>query len=100
MTTSCQHEPCCPAASAVDHDRARTIAAFHEQGWSLLCNGVILFDDTGELLPDGSVISPHRARAPHGFGHPRFSVGVPLSAKTTTLGAFIPEFVGTMEVLR
>jgi hypothetical protein len=23
------------------------------QGWSLLCNGVILFDDGGELLPDG-----------------------------------------------
>jgi hypothetical protein len=22
------------------------------QGWSLLCNGVILFDDGGELLPD------------------------------------------------
>jgi hypothetical protein len=26
----------------------------------LLCNGVVLFEDTGELLPDGSVISPRR----------------------------------------
>ncbi|GES30252.1 hypothetical protein GCM10012285_44730 [Streptomyces kronopolitis] len=34
-----------------------------EQGWSLLCNGVLLFEDTGELLPDGQVIAPHRARA-------------------------------------
>jgi hypothetical protein len=24
-----------------------------EQGWSLLCNGVVLFDDAGTLLPDG-----------------------------------------------
>ncbi|MGJ7015128.1 hypothetical protein J2Z78_000616 [Streptomyces griseorubens] len=33
-----------------------------EQGWSLLCNGVVLFEDTGELLPDGSIIAPQRAR--------------------------------------
>jgi len=32
-----------------------------EQGWSLLCNGVLLFEDTGELLPDGQIIAPHRA---------------------------------------
>ncbi|PNG95368.1 hypothetical protein SMF913_11393 [Streptomyces malaysiensis] len=31
-----------------------------EQGWSLLCNGVLLFEDTGELLPDGRVIAPCR----------------------------------------
>ncbi|GAB3003491.1 hypothetical protein GCM10023080_081600 [Streptomyces pseudoechinosporeus] len=31
-----------------------------EQGWSLLCNGVLLFEDTGELLPDGRIIDPHR----------------------------------------
>jgi hypothetical protein len=30
--------------------------AFHpEQGWSLLCNGVIVFDDLGEILPAGLV---------------------------------------------
>jgi len=28
------------------------------QGWSLLCNGVILFDDGGELLPDGLAAAP------------------------------------------
>jgi hypothetical protein len=26
----------------------------------LLCNGVVIFDDTGELLPDGASIAPHR----------------------------------------
>ncbi|EST22902.1 hypothetical protein N566_26270 [Streptomycetaceae bacterium MP113-05] len=31
-----------------------------EQGWSLLCNGVLVFEDTGDLLPDGQVIAPHR----------------------------------------
>jgi hypothetical protein len=35
-----------------------------QQGWSLLCNGVILFDDGGELLPDGRAITPGRYRLP------------------------------------
>lgn len=30
---------------------------------SLLCNGVLLFEDTGELLPDGQVIDPVMRRA-------------------------------------
>ena len=57
----CKHEPSCPSSEAVDHDAARVLASFPEQGWSLLCNGVIRFDDTGELLPDGRVIPPHRS---------------------------------------
>lgn len=36
------------------------MARYPEQGWSLLCNGVLLFEDTGELLPDGQIIAPHR----------------------------------------
>ena len=43
-----------------DRDAARIPVARPEQGWSLLCNGVILFDDTGELLPDGRAIAPRR----------------------------------------
>jgi len=43
-----------------DREAARVLACHPEQGWSLLCNGVILFDDTGELLPDGRVVIPHR----------------------------------------
>jgi Family of unknown function (DUF5999) len=38
-----------------------------DQGWSLLCNGVIVFDDMGEILPGGQVIPPHcpaRVRLP------------------------------------
>jgi hypothetical protein len=56
----CQHRPACPSADAADRDAAHTIATHPEQGWSLLCNGVVLFDDTGELLPDGRVIAPRR----------------------------------------
>jgi len=56
----CRHQPECPTFHDVDHEAARVIAGHPEQGWSLLCNGVVVFDDTGELLPNGSVIAPHR----------------------------------------
>jgi hypothetical protein len=61
----CHHEPACPDARAVDHDAARIVASHPEQGWNLLCNGVIVFEDTGELMPDGSPIEPHRGPARH-----------------------------------
>lgn len=61
----CTHQRPCPSADAVDREAARCIAAFPEQGWSLLCNGVILFEDTGEILPDRSIIAPHRGPARH-----------------------------------
>jgi Family of unknown function (DUF5999) len=56
----CPHTPPCPDSKSLDREAARTLAAHPEQGWSLLCNGVVLFEDTGELLPDGDVIAPHR----------------------------------------
>ncbi|MER7762144.1 DUF5999 family protein [Streptomyces sp. NPDC097619] len=56
----CQHQPACPSADSADRDAAHPVANHPEQGWSLLCNGVLLFEDTGELLPDGQVIAPHR----------------------------------------
>ena len=57
----CPHKPPCPSLESVDRDAARIVAFHPEQGWSLLCNGVIRFDDTGELLPDGRVIPPNRS---------------------------------------
>ncbi|MCX4765585.1 DUF5999 family protein [Streptomyces sp. NBC_01275] len=50
-----------PSASAAHP--VHVVAAHPEQGWSLLCDGTIVFDDCGELLPDGRVVSPHRAPA-------------------------------------
>jgi len=61
----CRHEPLCPAANAADRDAARVIASHPEQGWSLLCNGVVSFEDTGDLLPDGRVIPPQQRSAHH-----------------------------------
>jgi hypothetical protein len=56
----CQHRPECPSADSPDHEAAVVVAYHPEQGWSLLCNGVLLFEDTGEILPDGRVIAPQR----------------------------------------
>ncbi|MFC5959138.1 DUF5999 family protein [Streptomyces pratens] len=58
----CQHQSPCPAADSADRESARLVAHHPEQGWSLLCNGVVLFEDTGELLPDGRCIAPQRSR--------------------------------------
>ena len=60
MGTTCAHVPPCPTADAPDHDAARVVSTHPEQGWSLLCNGVILFDDGGELLPDRRAAAPER----------------------------------------
>ncbi|MQY16108.1 hypothetical protein SRB5_63000 [Streptomyces sp. RB5] len=58
--TMCPHQPTCPTADSEDREAAHPVAHHPEQGWSLLCNGVVLFEDTGELLPDGRIIAPHR----------------------------------------
>jgi hypothetical protein len=59
----CPHSPHCPDAADPGREAAKVISGHPEQGWSLLCNGLIVFEDTGNLLPDCSVIGPHRARA-------------------------------------
>ncbi|MET9966289.1 DUF5999 family protein [Streptomyces sp. NPDC006356] len=56
----CSHQPSCPSS---DRHGAHVVAAHPEQGWSLLCDGAIVFDDSGELLPDGRVVAPHRVPA-------------------------------------
>lgn len=56
----CNHQPPCPNADSPDRDAAHVVAHFPEQGWSLLCNAVVRFDDTGELLPNGQAIAPCR----------------------------------------
>ncbi|WP_165950322.1 DUF5999 family protein [Actinomadura sp. GC306] len=58
--TRCTHEPSCPTPDALDREAARTVAHHPEQGWSLLCNGIVVFEDTGELLPDGRAVAPQR----------------------------------------
>ena len=57
----CHHVTPCPDATSEARDLAAVVSSHPEQGWSLLCNGVVLFDDDGELLPDGRAV----ARPPH-----------------------------------
>ncbi|NGO06851.1 hypothetical protein G5C60_04005 [Streptomyces sp. HC44] len=57
----CTHQPPCPTAESPDHHAAVIVSAHPEQGWYRLCNGTIVFDDTGELLPDGRIVNPLRA---------------------------------------
>ncbi|GAA3820804.1 DUF5999 family protein [Streptomyces phyllanthi] len=55
----CSHQPQGPSAGRPD---TAHVVAFHpEQGWNLLCDGTIVFDDLGEILPDGSVVAPLRS---------------------------------------
>lgn len=59
----CHHTPHCPESDAPDRDAARVVSSHPEQGWSLLCNGVVAFDDSGDLLPDGCALDPRRLPA-------------------------------------
>ncbi|GAA2565178.1 MULTISPECIES: DUF5999 family protein [Streptomyces] len=54
----CTHRSSCPAAESPAP--AHIVVGHPEQGWSLLCDGTIVFDDTGELRPGGRVVAPHR----------------------------------------
>ena len=56
----CRHTPPCPTAYDSDRDAAHVISAHPEQGWSLLCNGIVLFEDFGELLPNGQSFAARR----------------------------------------
>ena len=61
----CTHSPSCPAAESGEASRAQVVCRHDEQGWCLLCNGVILFADGGAILPNGSTVSarPYRRAA-------------------------------------
>ncbi len=59
----CTHQPHCPTATDHDRNAARVVRSHPEQGWSLLCNGVVAFDDTGDLLPDGHAVEPTHDRS-------------------------------------
>ncbi len=61
----CPHVPPCPSADASDRDAAHVVAAHLEQGWSLLCNGVVAFDDGFDLLPNGRSTGPLAGSVSH-----------------------------------
>jgi len=59
----CQHLPACPAGHAPGRRAARVVAGHRGQGWSLPCNGVVLFEDGGALLADGQAVAPPTSAA-------------------------------------
>ena len=60
----CPHPIPCPDADSQARDLAMVISSRPEQGWRLLCNGVVLFDDDGQLLPDGRAVPDHHVWQP------------------------------------
>ncbi|WUP70906.1 DUF5999 family protein [Streptomyces sp. NBC_00258] len=60
---TCTHTPCCPSADSGEACLARVRTAHPEQGWCLLCNGVIAFDDGGAVFPDSHTIEPPASAA-------------------------------------
>jgi hypothetical protein len=70
----CEHLPTCPSPEGPDRAAARIRAAFPGQGWSLLCNGVVVFDDAGAILPDRRIVGPNRPLSGEFLsGHPNAS---------------------------
>ncbi|MEV4868601.1 DUF5999 family protein [Streptomyces syringium] len=63
--STCSHTPQCPSAHASDLEAAHCTAWYPEQGWALLCNSLLCFEDTGALLPDGGIVPPHRPVGQH-----------------------------------
>ncbi|MEV7087986.1 DUF5999 family protein [Streptomyces sp. NPDC093085] len=58
----CEHTPPCPSADTTDREAAASIASHPEQGWSLLCNGIVVFEDGGLILPGSRIAVPSRSR--------------------------------------
>ncbi|MGW4101734.1 DUF5999 family protein [Streptomyces sp. NPDC004976] len=56
----CGHSVECPPATARDCEAAKIRVHRSEIGCSELCNGVLIFEDTGCLLPSGDVVGPRR----------------------------------------
>jgi Family of unknown function (DUF5999) len=54
----CLHLPVCQAGHTAGCLAARVAADHPGQGWSLLCNGFVLFDDGSALLADGRAVAP------------------------------------------
>ena len=63
----CRHTPPCPSAQSGGRLAARVICGHLDQGWELLCNGIVVFDDAGALLPDGRTLAPAVVRMPTRF---------------------------------
>ena len=54
-----------PGPLEPDRLTARLVVRYPDQGWSLLCNEVVMLDDGDQLLPGGRIVSlPPRVPMP------------------------------------
>lgn len=56
---ACIHRPPCPSATDPSPLAAAIVSdpqTDYCQGWDRLCNGIVVFNDGGALLPDGQVL--------------------------------------------
>ena len=83
----CQHQPRCPEWPAPDHLAARIVADQPGQGWSLLCNGVIEFDDGGSQHSPPRSHPPNRISSLTGAVSPARHAHAPLPRPGLVLGA-------------
>lgn len=60
----CAHVPTCAEQDSPLAGTARVLVAHYEQGWCLLCNGLIRFDDGTELRTAPPVVRPHDRKRP------------------------------------
>src|SRR5262245_52249836 len=84
----CRQRPRCPDALAADRIAARAVARHPEQGWSLLCNGVVLLTTAGRcfLAAGPSLLpAPIWSRPPEHSGASR---DYPGSAEAAVRGAW------------
>jgi hypothetical protein len=56
-SSRCTHLPRCPAVEATDALAAAVIVSHPEQDWSLLCDGMVAFDDGGAITSAGTTIA-------------------------------------------
>ncbi|WP_217231261.1 DUF5999 family protein [Streptomyces anulatus] len=60
----CKHSPGCPDAEAPDRYAAKMVTSHYEQGWCVLCNGIISFEDTKRLTGTGVPAPASRSGTP------------------------------------
>ncbi len=61
----CVHKPECPGPNGCDREAAVAVVHDYNTGFTKLCNGVILWEDGGEIRPDGTCTDACRGPALH-----------------------------------
>ena len=57
-TAACPHTPSCPPVQALDAAAARIVADhLQDSGYALLCNGAVLLEGDGLLLPPAQPVA-------------------------------------------